>query len=158
MISPGSAAQPVDGSKRHALSFSGDAVYMFSPEHRIEHSRLLQRHRRFVRRAGSHATEASDLEAFWPGNAWYKPYLEDLPDIYYPGISVRVGFHVFAKRLRQRGHRQGGYWYQEPDSYNIQSKAVENIGRHFVKVGVDFRKDLTNAARPRPMSFDFRPD
>ena len=44
-------------------------------------------------------TEA-DLEKFWPGKPWYKPYLNDLPDIYYPGMTVRAASTTNARKDR----------------------------------------------------------
>jgi hypothetical protein len=142
----GSPAFPVDGSKRHSLSFSGDAVYTLSPTTVLNF------------RAGYNSIVDSfgvpeatlgeaDLAKYWPNNAWYKPYLADLPDIYYPGITVTQGSATTLGRT--------GYWYQEPDSWNIESKMSKNIGRNYIKVGGDFRRENVNAARPRPMSFSF---
>ena len=34
----------------------------------------------------------------------------------------------------------------------------KSLGRHYIKFGGEFRKEIVEAARPRPMSFDFRPD
>ncbi|MBI3682345.1 MAG: carboxypeptidase regulatory-like domain-containing protein [Acidobacteria bacterium] len=145
----GALSQPVDGSKRHSLSFSGDAVYMLSP------NTVLNVRGAFNAIIDSFGVpeatlKESDLDKFWPGNPWYKPYLADLPDIYYPGITVRAGSTTTLGKT--------GYWYQEPDSYNIESKMSKNVGRHYMKVGGEYRKEKVNAARPRPMSFDFRPD
>ena len=53
---------------------------------------------------------------------------------------------------------KANYWYQEPDSWNIESKMSKNVGRHYLKVGGEYRKEKVNAARPRAMNFDFRPD
>ncbi len=92
----------------------------------------------------------ADLEKYWPNNAWYKPYLADLPDIYYPGITRNA--RASATTLGRTG-----YWSQEPDSWNIESKMSKNIGRNYIKVGGDFRQENVNAARPRPMSFAFGP-
>ena len=84
------------------------------------------------------------------GNPWYKPYLADLPDIYYPGVTVRAASTTTLGKT--------GYWFQEPKSWNIESKMSKSLGRHYVKGGGEFRQDLVKAARPKPMSFDFRPD
>ena len=50
---------------------------------------------------------------------------------------------------------KAGYWYQTPNSYNIDSKISKNIGKHYVKAGGEYRRDNTNAARPQYMRFDF---
>jgi hypothetical protein len=145
----GSVAQPVDGSKRHSISMSGDAVYTLNASTVLN---FRAAYNAIVDSFGvpSATLQASDLERFWAGNAWYKPYLADLPDIYYPGITVRAGSTTTLGKT--------GYWFQEPNSYNIESKMSKSVGRHYVKVGGEYRKDRVNAARPRPMSFDFRPD
>lgn len=145
----GAASQPVDGSKRHALSFSGDAVYTLNSTTVIN---LRGSYNSIVDSFGvPEATlKPSDLEKFWPGNAWYTSYLNDLPDIYYPGVTVRAPSTTTLGKT--------GYWYQEPDSYNIEGKMSKNVGRHYLKVGGEYRIDRVNASRPRPMSFDFRPD
>src|SRR5258706_2671157 len=33
----------------------------------------------------------------------------------------------------------------------------KNVGRHYVKVGAEFRREDVDAARPTPMNFDFQP-
>ena len=152
----GAAAQPVDGSKRHSISYSGDAVYT------VNASTVLNF--RFSRNAivdsfgvPEATLKESDLAKFWPNNPWYKPYLGDLPDIYYPGIAVRSASAGSATATGNAVIGKSGYWYQEPKSWNIETKMSKNVGRHYIKVGGEFRNDQVNAARPRPMSFDFQP-
>ncbi|MBM3726778.1 MAG: carboxypeptidase regulatory-like domain-containing protein [Acidobacteria bacterium] len=145
----GSIAQPVDGSKRHSISFAGDMVYTLNATTVFN---IRGGYNAIVDSFGvPEATlKEADLEKYWPGNAWYKPYLGDLPDIYYPGVTVRQGLVTTLGRT--------GYWFQEPNSWNVESKMSKNAGRHYFKVGGDFRHENTVASRPRPMSFDFRPD
>lgn len=152
----GSRAQQPDGSKRHALSFSGDAVWT------LDATTVFN-----IRGAYNSITDsfgvpektlqASDLDRFWPGNAWYSSYLNDLPDIYYPGITVRAVNPGTAGAAGNTQFGRTGYWYQEPKSWNVEAKLSKNIGQHYVKFGSEFRKEITAAARPRPMSFDFQP-
>jgi hypothetical protein len=144
----GSVAQPPDGSKRHSLSFSGDAVYTLNASTVLN---FRGAYNSIVDSFGvpSAVLKESDLEKFWPGNPWYKPYLPDLPDIYYPGVTVTQGTNTTLGRT--------GYWFQEPKSYNFESKMSKNVGKHYVKVGGEFRRELTVASRPRPMSFAFGP-
>ncbi len=144
----GAVSQTVDGSKRHSLSFSGDAVYTMSATTLLNF--------RFAYNAivdsfgvPEKTLKEADLARYWSNNAWYKPYLGDLPDIYYPGITISGRGTTTLGRT--------GYWYQEPDSWNIESKMSKNVGRHYMKVGGEYRKDKVNAARPRPMSFSFAP-
>ncbi|MCC6536690.1 MAG: carboxypeptidase regulatory-like domain-containing protein [Bryobacterales bacterium] len=145
----GSAAAQVDGSKRHALSFSGDAVYMLSSSTILN---VRGAYNSIVDSFGvpTKTLQAADLEKFWSSNKWYTPYLAELPDIYYPGITVNTqgASAVMGK---------AGYWYQEPDSYNVEAKMSKSQGRHYWKVGGEFRRENVNASRPRPMNFTFSP-
>jgi hypothetical protein len=152
----GSLAQPVDGSKRHSLSLSGDAVYAMNASTVLNFRFAVNA---IVDSFGvpESTLKEGDLEKFWAGNAWYKPYLQDLPDIYYPGMTVRAVNAGSAGAAGNTAIGKTGYWYQEPDSWNIESKMSKNVGRHYLKVGGEYRKEKVNAARPRPMSFDFQP-
>jgi hypothetical protein len=144
----GSLAQPPDGSKRHSLSFSGDMVYALNSSTVLN---IRGASNAIVDSFGvpSATLKESDLEKFWPGNAWYKPYLGGLPDIYYPGVTVTQGSTTTLGRT--------GYWYQEPKSWNIDAKMSKNIGSHYVKVGGEYRRENVVASRPRPPVFNFVP-
>ena len=146
----GALAQPVDGSKRHSTQLLGRHRCTRSMPPRSEFPRRLQRDCGFLRRSSGDADGGRPREVL-AGQAWYKPYLADLPDIYYPG-------HDRARRRSNTALGKTGYWFQEPKSWNIESKMSKNIGRHYIKVGGEFRQRKSEAARPRPMSFDFRPD
>jgi len=151
----GSPAQNVDGSKRHALSFSGDAVYAMNSStvlnFRFAYNSIVDSF------GVPEATlKPTDLDKFW-ANGWFKPYLTDLPDIYYPGITIRQASTASATAVGNTAFGKTGYWYQEPDSYNLDTKMSKNVGRHYLKVGGEYRKEKVIASRPRPMSFDFRP-
>jgi hypothetical protein len=152
----GSVAQPVDGSKRHSTSYSGDAVYTLNPTTVLN---LRFGVNAIVDSFGvPEATlKPEDLERFWAGNGWYKPYLGDLPDIYYPGVTIRAVNAGSAGAAGNTTLGKTGYWYQEPSSWNIESKMSKNVGRHYLKIGGEFRHESVDAARPRPMSFDFQP-
>ncbi|MBI3696850.1 MAG: carboxypeptidase regulatory-like domain-containing protein, partial [Acidobacteria bacterium] len=147
----GAPAQPVDGSKRHSISMSGDAVYTLNATTVLN---FRGAYNAIVDSFGvpSKTLKETDLDKFWPGNPWYKPYLADLPDIYFPGITVRAESAASPTSLGK-----GGYWYQQPNSFNIESKMSKNMGRHYWKIGGEYRHDSVNAARPRPMTWDFRP-
>ena len=145
----GSAAFPLDGSQRHALSFSGDAVYTLSSS-TILNVRGAYNSINDSFGVPSRMLKPADLEKFWPSNPWYSSYLNDLPQIYYPGIQVTQGSGANALG-------KAGYWYQTPNSFNIDSKISRAIGKHYVKFGGEYRRDNTNAARPQYMRFDFSP-
>ncbi|MDX2267277.1 MAG: carboxypeptidase regulatory-like domain-containing protein [Bryobacter sp.] len=142
----GSAAQQVDGSTRHSTSFSGDMVYALNATTVLN---IRGAYNSIVDSFGvPEATlQPEDLQRFWGGNTWYQQYLEELPDIYYPGVTVQAASNTNLGR--------GGYWFQEPKSWNMEAKMSKNIGKHYVKVGGEFRRELVTASRPRPMNFVF---
>jgi hypothetical protein len=145
----GSRAQPVTGSTRHSISLAGDTVWTINPTTVFN---IRGGYNAIVDSFGvpSALLKESDLAAFWGNNTWYKPYLAELPAIYYPGLTVRSNSTGSFGR--------SGFWFQEPKSYNVQSKISKNHGKHYFKVGGEFRKEIVAASRPRPMAFDFRPD
>jgi hypothetical protein len=76
---------------------------------------------------------------------------KEAPAIYYPGLTVRQG-------PTASNFGRTGFWYQDPEGYAIQAKMSKNAGKHYVKVGSDYRSQRVIATRPRPMQFDFRAD
>jgi hypothetical protein len=143
----GSLAQPVTGSERHSQTFSGDAVWTINPTTVFN---IRGAYNAIVDSFGvpSYKLQESDLASFW-SSRWYTPYLAELPDIYYPGITVQA--------LSNATMGRSGYWYQEPKSYNVQGKISRSQGRHYIKMGADYRKELVEASRPQPMFFQFSP-
>jgi len=144
----GSKGFPVDGSKRHSKSFSGDAVYTLNASTIFN---IRGAYNSIVDSFGvpSATLKEADLERFWPGNSWYKQYLQGLPDLYYPGVNVTQGFTTNMGRT--------GYWFQEPNSYNVESKLSKSAGKHYYKFGGEYRRENVNAARPRSFAFNFSP-
>lgn len=145
----GSPTQQVDGSIRHSLSFSGDMVYTLDPTTVIN---VRGAYNSIVDSFGvpSRTFTPAQYERFWGNNKWYTPYLVETPDLYYPGIQV-----VQAGSTTNLGRT--GYWYQEPNSFNLESKMSKSIGRHYIKIGSGFRRENVNAARPRLTDFRFAP-
>jgi hypothetical protein len=139
----GSPAFQVDGSKRHARSFSGDAVYALNASTVFN---IRGAYNTIVDSFGVPGAVLKDLERIWPGNAWYKPYLADLPDLYYPGINVTQGSQTTLGK--------GNYWFQEPKSFNIESKMSKNSGKHYYKFGGEYRRENVLAFRPRFATFN----
>lgn len=142
----GSRAQPVDGSKRHSRSFSGDAVYTLNASTVLN---IRGAYNSIVDSFGvpSATLKEADLARIWPNNPWYTPYLKELPDIYYPGVIVSQGSTTSMGRT--------GYWFQEPKSFNIESKMSKNVGKHYIKFGGEYRRELVTAARPRFATLNF---
>ncbi len=139
----GSPAFQVDGSLRHSRSFSGDAVYAINASTVFN---IRGAYNSIVDSFGVPSATLKDQERLWPGNPWYKPYLGDLPDLYYPGINVNQGTTTNLGR--------GNYWFQEPNSYNVQAKMSKNSGKHYYKYGGEYRRENVNAFRPRFATFN----
>jgi hypothetical protein len=142
------AVQP-NGSERHAWVTVGDLVYTLNAStvfnirggwNRIFDSFAVKE----AQITGAQLTEIL-------GSSWHTPYSSNDPAIYYPGFTVRRG--PSATNLGRTG-----FWYQDPETYNIQSKISRAQGRHYFKVGGEWRSQRVEAVRPRPASFDIRPE
>jgi hypothetical protein len=91
------------------------------------------------------------LAEFWPNNPWYKPYLEDIPLIYYPSISINgLGSNNFS-------FGKGSYWYQHPRHWAFSGKMSQARGAHYLKVGAEYRKHIGDGTYPNLMNFIFVP-
>lgn len=73
--------------------------------------------------------EIPSLTEFFPANpSWFDRYAKSLPVLDYPGLQLGGNFG------------RGGYWYSAPDFWNGQGKVSRQMGRHYVKVGGEFRR------------------
>lgn len=93
----------------------------------------------------SKVTEQQMAE-FWPNNPWYKPYLKDLPAIYYPALYV--GDAIFGQDL---------YWIQEPRHYSGHASLRRTQGAHSLKAGFEYRFHQGRTHMPSLMGFGFLP-
>ncbi len=144
----GSPDAPHAGSFRNATTFSGDAIYVINATTALDFRGAYNG----INDSFGYAPgelQPSALGKLWPGNPWYQPYLANLPQIYFPGIKINQG----------SGTQLGipSYWYQTPNSFNVESKLSKNIGRHYIKFGGEYRRDNTTAARPSFINFQFNP-
>ncbi|MDZ4799635.1 MAG: carboxypeptidase-like regulatory domain-containing protein [Bryobacteraceae bacterium] len=142
------AVQP-NGSERHAWTSVMDAVYT------INASTVFNVRGGFNRIFDSFAVAESQITpaelTTILGSEWHTPYSKDAPALYYPGFTIRRG--PSATNLGRTG-----FWYQDPETYNLQSKVSRSQGRHYFKVGGEWRSQRVVAVRPRPVSFDVRPE
>ncbi len=142
----GSALFPLSGSIRNATTFSGDAVYT------INASTVLDFHGGYNNINDSFGypnrnLTASDLAGYWPNSNWYSSYITTLPHIYLPGFTINQGSATSLGVAT--------FWYQTPNAWNLESKISKNIGRHYMKVGAEYRRENVNAARPALANFTF---
>ncbi|MGH9664449.1 MAG: carboxypeptidase-like regulatory domain-containing protein, partial [Bryobacteraceae bacterium] len=145
----GSIDAPVAGSERHSLSMSADAVYTMNAS-TVINIRGSYNSINDSFGAPQYELKPDALSKLWNGNTWYEPYLKNLPQIYFPGMYVEQGSktQLWVK----------SYWYQTPNSFNLESTVSKNIGRHYLKTGAQYRRDNTTAARPAFMNLDFKPN
>jgi len=84
------------------------------------------------------------LAKYWPSNAWYQPYAEGMPAIYYPQLSI--GNATFGR---------SSYWIQHPRSWNLSGKVSRIAGNHYLKYGGETRQNFADGRYPDLMSFTF---
>ncbi|MBL8214493.1 MAG: TonB-dependent receptor [Bryobacterales bacterium] len=87
---------------------------------------------------------AGGLEKYWPGNSWYKPYLEDMPAVYYPNLNI--GGATFGK---------SSWWSYRPRKYSYQGSMGHDRGRHYMKFGMAFRHAYEYSQLPNLGTFPF---
>lgn len=89
------------------------------------------------------------LGDYWPNNPWYKPYVADLPAIYYPLLSVANSGGEFG---------MGWYWWQHPKHYSAHASVRRSEGAHSLKFGMETRFHRAKGHYPELMSFNFSPN
>ncbi|HWQ54498.1 MAG TPA: carboxypeptidase-like regulatory domain-containing protein [Bryobacteraceae bacterium] len=101
--------------------------------------------------APEYAVGETGLAEFWPNNPWYKPYLEDIPAIYYPLIQINgLGTSNFT-------FGKSSYWYQHPRQYSFSGKMSQARGAHYLKAGAEYRYHQSDGVYPNLMNFIFVP-
>lgn len=145
----GSPLQPRAGSARHTWQTSGDLVWTINPTTVLN-----------VRGSWSKINDSfsapevevgeEGLERLWPNNPWYASHVRDIPAIYHPNMDVRADSRSQFGRF--------GFWFQEPSTYNWDIKVSKQKGRHYLKFGHQYRAQRVEAARPRGITFVFRPE
>jgi hypothetical protein len=147
-----SPAVPNDnGGIMNSRNVAGDLVYTMSPttlfNFRVSFSSLEDDYS-----APEYAVGEEGLGDFWPGNAWYKPYIADMPLIYYPLVQINGlgnGAFTFGK---------SSYWYQHPRHSSISGKMSQQRGSHYMKFGAEYRNHVGDGIYPNLMNFNFYAD
>ena len=145
----GSVAQRRQGSARNSAQASGDIVWTVNP------STVFNLRGSWSKITDSFSTPPAEigeagLAELWPNNPWYASHVRDIPAVHFPEIDVRADGNTSFGR--------SGFWFQEPSTWNLEAKLSKQMGRHYVKFGTQYRKQLVLAARPRGMRFRFRPN
>ena len=145
----GSVAQRRQGSARNSAQASGDVVWTITP------TTVFNLRGSWSKITDSFSTPEAEigeagLAELWPSNPWYASHVRDIPAVHFPEIDVRADGNTSFGR--------SGFWFQEPSTWNLEAKLSKQMGRHYVKFGGQYRKQLVLAARPRGMRFRFRPN
>lgn len=144
----GSVAQRRQGSERNSVQASGDVVWTVNP------TTVVNVRGSWMKIVDSFSTPPSEigeegLAELWPGSPWYASHVRDIPAVHFPEINVQADGNTSFGR--------SGFWYQEPSTWNMEGKLSKQAGRHYLKYGAQFRKQLVDAGRPRGMRFRFSP-
>jgi len=144
----GTPATPSDnGGLMDTLNAAADGVYTINP------STVLN-----VRFGTSYLEDDYDsewakvgeagLQKIWPNTPWYKSYIEGIPAIYYPAISVS-GKGSFGK---------GSTWFLRPRKYSVSATVAKDRRRHYLKAGWAYRHSYGNNVNPNLMNWSFSPN
>src|SRR5262249_5264263 len=141
------AVQNDNGGIMNNRNIAGDVVYVLTPSTvfnaRMSYSSLEDDYNAPDRTVGEQG-----LGQFWPNNPWYKPYIGQMPAVYYPSISVGDNSTAFGK---------GGYWFQHPHHYAFSAHIRQTRGIHSWQTGFEGRIHRSDAASFNLMGFGFQP-
>ncbi|MEN6604785.1 MAG: hypothetical protein ABFD86_20415, partial [Bryobacteraceae bacterium] len=99
--------------------------------------------------APKYAVGEQGLQEFWPNKPWYKSYLENMPAIYYPQLTMTgMGSRSFT-------FGKANYWVGHPNQYAFSGKMSHARGSHYLKAGAEYRKFISEGIYPNFMSFYF---
>ncbi len=87
------------------------------------------------------------LQKIWPNTPWYKSYIEGIPAIYYPSVTVSG----------KAGFGKGSTWFYRPRKYSMQATGAKDYGRHYMKTGIAYRYSYGTSLNPNLMNMYFLP-
>jgi hypothetical protein len=147
----GSVMRYFQGSTRNAQNAAGDLVWTINPSTVFNIRTSYQGINDSFLNQPTIIGEKG-LASLWGGNTWYQPYLANLTQIYFPYLNVTTNGSssgsVFSSSITN-------YWLQTPETYTIASKLSRQVGRHYLKFGGEFRREMVDAARPAFTQFYF---
>lgn len=140
------AVQNDNGGIMNNRNIAGDVVYVLRPSTvlnaRFSYASLEDDYDGKDRKIGEQG-----LSQFWPNNPWYKPYIGQMPAVYYPSISVG----------NNTGFGKGSYWFQHPHHYSYSAHIRQTRGIHSWKTGFEGRLHHSDGIFPNLMGFPFGP-
>lgn len=135
------AVENDNGGIMNNRNIAGDIVYVLTPKTvlnaRVSYASLEDDYVGHDRAVGEEG-----LADFWPNNPWYKPYISEIPAIYYPRITAGGG-----------SLGKGSYWYQHPRHWAFSSHIRQTRGIHSWKVGMEGRQHHSDGIFPYLMQF-----
>jgi len=141
-----SPAAPINGYDVQSRNYAGDAVYTLTPatllNFRVSYVYMLDA------LAGS-STEIGEggLSKFWP-NQWFKPYLTDVPIIFYPNL-------VFSGGSGNTSIGRSSAWNQRASTYTYHGRMSTQRGPHYLKAGFESRRHSSISYNPVQQLFTF---
>ncbi|MEQ1605404.1 MAG: TonB-dependent receptor [Pyrinomonadaceae bacterium] len=140
---------PLNGSNRHGLNFSADAVYT------LNSNTVLNIRGGYFRLTDEFANSDTllgqdGLTNLWGTNTFYSS-LYTTDQIYYPAIDVRNNGGT-----TYRFGRPGREFWQHPEGYNGSFRINTALRDHSLKYGGEYRVNKGKAARFEPLNFTFR--
>jgi len=134
------------GSTRNALNASGDLVWTINPTTVFDvHTSYNAINDSFD--SPSTYLGATGMSGLWPNN-WYAAYAVNNPQVYFPNINITQGGLQFSSSVLT-------YWIQTPQTPSVAAKISKNVGRHYLRVGGEYRKETVDAQRPIFTQFTF---
>jgi len=149
-----SAAMPNDnGGLMNNRNVAGDTVITLNPttvlNFRMSFASLEDDYN-----APRSAIGEAGLAQFWPNNPWYKPYIGEMPAIYYPNLII----NTLESGTSGESYGKGSYWYQHPRHWAFEGSLRKVMGMHNLKLGFDHRRHRADGIFPNLMNFYFKPD
>ena len=137
-----SAAVPNDnGGAMHNRNIAGDTVYTINPT-TVFNARMSFGSLEDDYVAPRSAIGVEGLAQFWPNNPWYKPYIGEMPAVYYPYVYVGAG-----------NYGKSGYWIQHPRHWTWDASIRKVMGKHNLKTGFAHRRHKADGIFPNLMAF-----
>ena len=129
------------GADYNMLSYAGDATYTLNP------TTVLNFHGGYhnFTDASKFATEFApewSWAGVYPNTDFYKPVFAD-PSI--PSLIPRMS--ILNNQNSDLTHMGpgGGYWHETPHAMEFSSKISQQRGSHYLKAGLDLRRNTTNS-------------
>ena len=137
-----------NGGAMHALNVSGDVIWAINPTTVLNvRSNYISNNDDYF--APEQMATVDVYKEFFPNATdFYTRYLDFGAPFYYPGLAITGG-------SPGGGYGKSNWWFQHPQAYYEAVKLSKQAGKHYLKVGFEFRTTRIDAIRPRTFRFEF---